>query len=77
METTKLLHVFFIHAERYEMLGKNSAEKGKKGTKNGVMQVSSYFPKNSLGVMPVMRLKRRVKWCGKSKPRSREVSLML
>lgn len=36
-----------------------------------------HFPKNSLGVRPVIFLNKRVKWWGKSKPSKREVSLML
>lgn len=36
-----------------------------------------HFPMNSLGVMPTIFLKRRVKWCGNSKPSNREVSLIL
>lgn len=37
----------------------------------------NYFPRNSVGVMPVSFLKRRVKWCGYSKPRRCAVSLIL
>ena len=36
-----------------------------------------YFPRNSVGVIPVTFLKSRVKWCGYSKPRRCAVSLML